>query len=131
VARKCYGKTMKKFITIGAVLGALAVMIGAFGAHALKTSLSVRELEVFATGSQYHFYHAFALILYGLYGKGPKWPGYAFIIGVALFSGSLYGVAILHAPKLGMITPLGGLAFIIGWIGFALSVAKTKPEGPH
>ena len=119
---------MKKFITIGAFWGALAVIIGAFGAHALKASLSVYELGVFSTGSQYHFYHAIALVLYGLYGKGPSWPGYAFIIGVVLFSGSLYGVAVLHAPKLGMITPIGGIAFIVGWIGFAMCAKKEKSE---
>lgn len=123
-------RTMKNFIVTGAVLGALAVMIGAFGAHALKESLSAHELEVFATGSQYHFYHAIALVLYGLYGKGPKWPGYAFITGTVLFSGSLYGVAILHAPNLGTITPIGGLAFIVGWIGFAVAAKKAKPEAP-
>ena len=119
---------MKNVITIGAIFGALAVAIGAFGAHALKQYLSAYELGVFTTGSTYHFYHAFALIAYGLYGKDrevPAWPAWSFIFGILVFSGSLYCLAIFHAPKLGMITPLGGVGFIAGWIGFALAAKKT------
>lgn len=120
---------MKNFITIGAIFGALAVMIGAFGAHALKASLSAYEMGVFSTGSNYHFYHAFALLAYGLLAKDrklPVWPAYAFIFGIIVFSGSLYLLAVTHTPKFGMITPLGGAAFIAGWIGFALAARKTK-----
>ncbi|MBT4761161.1 MAG: DUF423 domain-containing protein [Bdellovibrionaceae bacterium] len=117
---------MKSFISIGAGLAALAVIIGAFGAHALKASLTAYELGIFSTGSDYHFFHALALVLLGIFNKGPKWPGYAFIAGILLFSGSLYAIAILHLPKLGMITPLGGLAFIVGWVGFAMSAHKAK-----
>jgi uncharacterized membrane protein YgdD (TMEM256/DUF423 family) len=119
---------MKNFIIIGATFGALAVVIGAFGAHLLKESLSVYELSIFSTGSTYHFYHALALIAYGLYGKDcdiPSWPAWSFIFGILVFSGSLYCIAILHAPKLGMLTPLGGLGFITGWIGFALAARKN------
>ena len=120
---------MKNFITIGAIFGALAVMIGAFGAHALKESLSTYEMGVFTTGSTYHFYHALALVAYGLYAKDdkvPSWPAWSFVFGIIVFSGSLYGLAILHLPKLGMITPIGGLAFIAGWIGFAMSARKKS-----
>lgn len=120
---------MKNAIMVGAVFGALAVMIGAFGAHALKESLSAYEMGVFNTGSHYHFYHALALISYGVYGKGrelPSWPAWSFAFGILIFSGSLYCLAIFHAPKLGMITPIGGLAFIVGWIGFALAAYKNK-----
>lgn len=115
---------MKNFITIGAGFGALAVMIGAFGAHALKASLSPYELGVFNTGSTYHFYHALALVAYGVFARNkdvPVWPAWSFVIGILIFSGSLYFLAILSMPKLGMITPIGGLAFIIGWVGFALA----------
>ena len=115
---------MKNFIVIGTIFGALAVMIGAFGAHALKGSLSAYELGVFNTGSTYHFYHALALVGYGIFQRvssAPNWPAWFFSAGIVIFSGSLYLLAILHMPKLGMITPIGGLAFIIGWIGFALA----------
>lgn len=121
---------MKNHIVVGAVLAALAVVIGAFGAHALKKSLSPDELEIFATGSKYHFYHALALIIYGIYGKGqkqlPSWPGWTFVVGIVLFSGSLYALAVFKLSKLGMITPLGGLAFIVGWVGFALAAHRES-----
>jgi uncharacterized membrane protein YgdD (TMEM256/DUF423 family) len=115
---------MKNFVVLGAFFGALAVVIGAFGAHALRESLSPYELGVFATGSNYQFYHSLALVLYGLFGKGPRWPAYFFAAGILLFSGSLYALALFHAPRFGMITPLGGLAFIIGWVGFAVAARK-------
>ena len=119
---------MKNTISIGATFAALAVIIGAFGAHSLKQSLSAYEMGVFTTGSTYHFYHALALIAYGLYEKDHKvssWPAWSFVIGILIFSGSLYSIAIFHMPKLGMLTPVGGLAFIVGWIGFAISARKT------
>jgi uncharacterized membrane protein YgdD (TMEM256/DUF423 family) len=119
---------MKNFIIIGAIFGAIAVVIGAFGAHALKETLSVYEQGVFTTGSTYHFYHALALIAYGLYGKDrviPSWPAWSFIFGIFVFSGSLYCIAVLHLPKLGMLTPFGGLGFIAGWIGFAMAARKS------
>lgn len=119
---------MKNFIKIGAIFGALAVVIGAFGAHALKNSLSLYELGVFSTGSTYHFYHAFALIAYGLYGINreiPAWPAWSFVFGILIFSGSLYCIAVLHAPKLGMLTPLGGIGLIAGWVGFAIAARKN------
>jgi uncharacterized membrane protein YgdD (TMEM256/DUF423 family) len=120
---------MKNFITIGSIFGALAVIIGAFGAHALKESLSPYELGVFTTGSTYHFYHALALVAFGIYKKDrdiPSWPAWSFVFGIIVFSGSLYALAVLHMPKLGMITPIGGVAFIAGWIGFALSAKKNN-----
>jgi uncharacterized membrane protein YgdD (TMEM256/DUF423 family) len=119
---------MKNFIMIGSIFAALAVVIGAFGAHALKASLSPYELGVFTTGSTYHFYHALALVAFGIYAKDRKisyWPAWSFVFGIIVFSGSLYGLAIFHMPKLGMITPIGGLAFIVGWVGFAMAARKT------
>lgn len=118
---------MKKFISYGSILGCLAVIIGAFGAHALKKSLSPYELSVFQTGSDYHFYHSLALILFGISFKDKptkSWPAYCFLLGILIFSGSLYLLAILHQPKLGAITPIGGALFIAGWIGFALESRK-------
>ena len=120
---------MKNYVFVGSLLAALAVIIGAFGAHALKPLLSEYELGIFSTGSDYHFYHALALVAYGLFSRGrktPAWPAWAFVIGIVLFSGSLYAIAILHNSKLGMITPLGGVAFIAGWVGFAISAKKEK-----
>ena len=110
---------MKKFISIGAFSAGLAVLIGAFGAHALKDKLGVYELSVFETGSKYHFYHSLALIAYGALGKRSH-VGILFLLGIIIFSGSLYLLAILGIKKLGMITPIGGTLFILAWIRFGL-----------
>jgi uncharacterized membrane protein YgdD (TMEM256/DUF423 family) len=115
----------KRFVVTGAVLGAIAVALGAFGAHGLKKIVPAETVQTFQTGVQYQMYHGLALLLTGLlYEKCSKrfvkTAGILFIIGVILFSGSLY---ILTAGKVtettgmdkaGMITPLGGLAFIGG-----------------
>lgn len=120
----------KTFIITGSLLSGLAVAVGAFGAHALKTILaSTGRLETFETGVKYHFYHALGLILVGLLmtrfeHKFLAYSGYSFVLGIILFSGSLYLLSTLNMPKLGMITPLGGIAFILGWIFMALGTAK-------
>ena len=117
----------KKFLAIGAVLGAIAVALGGFGAHGLKKLVSAETVQVFQTGVQYQMYHAIALLLTGfLYEKCPprllKTAGMLFLIGIILFSGSLYvitaGKAMENAAldKAGIITPVGGLAFIGGWL---------------
>ena len=112
----------KLFIVIGAVLGALAVVFGAFGAHKLKTYLvELNRFDTFETGVKYQMYHAIALILIGiLYSQhGSKllmWSGYSMALGVLLFSGSLYLLCFTTWKWLGPITPLGGLFFIIGWV---------------
>jgi uncharacterized membrane protein YgdD (TMEM256/DUF423 family) len=122
---------MKNFISLGALLAGLAVALGAFGAHGLKKILSDYEMGVYQTGVDYHFYHALALIGFGLFAKGqkaPNWVGWCFVFGVVVFSGSLYALALLKIPKLGMITPIGGLSFIIAWIGFALAASKGRED---
>ena len=109
----------------------LSVLIGAFGAHALKATLeSTQRLETFETAVKYQFYHALALILLGLLmvqfqHKAFTIAGSGFIIGTIIFSGSLYLLSITGYTKLGAITPLGGLAFIIGWASMAWGTYKA------
>lgn len=108
-----------------AIFGALAVALGAFGAHALRDRLGPDRLSVYQTGVQYHFYHVFGLLAVGIamcLHPQPEWvvAGWLFAIGIVLFSGSLYGLATTQKRAFGPITPLGGLCFIAGWIAFAV-----------
>ncbi|HUM66648.1 MAG TPA: DUF423 domain-containing protein [Chitinophagaceae bacterium] len=125
----------KIFLSIGALLGALAVALGAFGAHGLKKIVPPETVNTFQTGVQYQMYHALALIAVAIVfekfpGRLMEWSGISFCIGVLLFSGSLYLLTMLKATGkvglegLGMITPFGGLFFIVGWLLFFLSVIK-------
>jgi len=115
------------FIIIGAICAALAVAFGAFGAHALKAKLEPGALAVFQTGVEYHFYHALGLILIGLLLNSPQAPsgaktaGWLLLAGIVLFSGSLYALSLSGQRMLGMITPFGGMAFILGWLWLAWS----------
>ena len=123
---------MKNYtILIAGIVGALAVGIGAFGAHGLKPLLTTEQLEVFKTGSQYHFYHAITMLLIGVIsGKGEhrslSWAAGAMLAGILLFSGSLYLLAsrevlgIENWKWLGPVTPIGGFCFILGWISLAI-----------
>ena len=122
-------------IRVAGVLGALAVALGAFGAHGLKGRvaqglLDPALLEAFKTGVQYHFYHVLAILALGLAGEslwGSRWAGAAVIawtLGVVLFSGSLYAMTFTGARWLGAITPLGGLAFIAGWVLLLLATRR-------
>jgi uncharacterized membrane protein YgdD (TMEM256/DUF423 family) len=105
---------------IGAVLGMTGVMLGAFGAHAL-TQLTQEErlLHAWDTGAKYQLIHALAVMLVAVHPAKPKLAGMLFTVGVVLFSGSLYALALTGIGFLGAITPLGGLAFIAGWIALA------------
>ncbi|MDJ0683018.1 MAG: DUF423 domain-containing protein [Xenococcaceae cyanobacterium MO_167.B52] len=116
------------FLAIASSLGGLSVALGAFASHALKEKLTERALEIWKTGTQYQMYHALALILVALLLTRTENPdpllntsGIAFIIGIALFSGSLYTLSLTGIKWLGAIAPLGGLAFIIGWGCLAIS----------
>jgi len=121
----------KYLLIAGAIFAALAVILGAFGAHGLKKSLSEEMMVVYKTAVDYHFIHAIGLLLIGLlYQQYPEsrlmlWAGLSLILGILLFSGSLYIMSITELKKLGMITPLGGLAFIIGWLLLAIGVYRA------
>ena len=122
---------MKLFITAGAISGALAVLLGAFGAHLLKHMISPEMIEVYKTGIQYQFYHTFALLITGILMKfNPtqtlKWSGYLFIAGIIIFSGFLYLLAITGIKTLGMIVPIGGLMFVAGWICLLVHSLQIK-----
>ena len=119
----------KLFLSLGALSGALAVMIGAFGAHGLKDKLTEEMLAIYKTGVEYHFYHTFALLAAGLVAMHLQSrlltaSGWSFLVGILLFSGSLYALSISGVKILGAITPIGGLCFIAGWVLLALAVIK-------
>ena len=116
----------KTFMFAGALLGGVGVALGAFGAHGLRGRLSPEMLAVFETGVRYHMYHALALLatsalLPRIDSRAVLIAGWSFIAGIVLFSGSLYALALSGITTLGAITPLGGLAFIVGWISLAVA----------
>jgi uncharacterized membrane protein YgdD (TMEM256/DUF423 family) len=110
-------------IPLGALNAAIAVGAGAFAAHGLRDRLDARALEVFETGARYQMYHAVAMVLAGLIAssvaRGAQTAGWIFQIGILLFSGSLYALSLTGVKGLGAITPLGGLAFLAGWLWLA------------
>lgn len=115
---------MKHWLTVGAILGGLSVVLGAFGAHALKEILSPDRLVTFETAVRYQFYHALALLAVGQFAADNAWAGRAgslFTLGIAVFAGSLYLLCATGITILGAITPFGGLAFIAGWVCLALA----------
>lgn len=126
----------KGMIVLGSVLGGLGVVLGAFGAHKLKQLVPAESVHTFQTGVQYQMYHAFALLIAGLLGERIAvnsqltWAGWCFFIGVLLFSGSLYALVALKATNkvglggLGILTPIGGLFFIAGWLLLVLAVIR-------
>lgn len=108
------------------MLGAAAVVLGAFGAHALKARLGPEALSVWQTAVQYHFWHALALLAVPqLTGAWAKVAACLFVAGVLLFSGSLYALALGAPQAIGMITPVGGVALILGWIAFAVAAIRA------
>jgi uncharacterized membrane protein YgdD (TMEM256/DUF423 family) len=132
----------KGFLVAASVLGALSVALGAFGAHALKKIVPPETVATFETGVRYQFYHTFALFITAvLYATFPgKWivsAGWLFILGIVLFSGSLYILTAIKATNtvglkgIGIITPIGGLLFIAGWlcllIGIIAANTSSKP----
>jgi uncharacterized membrane protein YgdD (TMEM256/DUF423 family) len=119
------------WLRVGAVCGALSVIIGAFGAHGLKEHMSARSLEVYETGAKYQMYHALALLAVGLLalqgrsGTMLNLAGWSFVVGILLFSGSLYALALTGITKLGAITPFGGIGLIIGWFALAIAAGSS------
>lgn len=124
----------KLFLLAASLLLALAVMLGAFGAHALKNRLPSDMLAVYQTAVQYHFYHALGLLLIGVLAlqfPTSMWlraAGGLMLAGVALFSGSLYVLSFTGARWLGAVTPLGGIAFIGAWLALAVAVVRAAIE---
>ncbi|MCG8378975.1 MAG: DUF423 domain-containing protein [Proteobacteria bacterium] len=122
--------TAKLFLLLGGINALLAVIMGAFGAHALKTRLDESLLNIYQTGSEYHFYHALGLVLLGVLATNIpvniwlKISGWSMLTGIVLFSGSLYILSIFNLRWLGMVTPAGGLLFIIAWISLIIAVLK-------
>ena len=119
----------RTFFALGAVLAALGVAAGAFGAHGLRARLTPEMLGVFETGVRYHLIHALGLLAVAW--AATRWPGTAvsaagwlFVAGTVLFSGSLYALTLSGIRALGAITPLGGVAFIAGWLTLAWAVVK-------
>ena len=116
----------RTFFFLGAVSGFIAVAAGAFGAHSLRDRLTPEYVSVFETGARYQMYHALALLAVAWVierggGTSAQWAGWLFVIGTLLFSGSLYGLALTGIRWMGAITPLGGVAFLAGWVCLALS----------
>ncbi|WP_026732076.1 DUF423 domain-containing protein [Fischerella sp. PCC 9605] len=121
------------FLSLAAILGGLSVAAGAFASHALRERMSERSLEIFETGARYQMYHALALLIVALLLSRLESPppsllasGWLFIIGIAIFSGSLYALSLTGIKYLGAITPVGGAAFIAGWGALAFAAWNLK-----
>ena len=117
---------MKSLVIAGALAAAAGVTLGAFGAHALKARLSPAMLDVWQTAVQYHLVHALAMVAIALAARPAFTPaGWLLGAGILLFSGSLYLLAFTGARWLGAVTPLGGLAFILGWLWLAWAASRA------
>lgn len=118
------------FLSIGAVSAALAVILGAFGAHALRDVLSPEMKVIYQTANTYHFYHSLGLVLIAVLTlRAPQlayahWAGWLMLAGIGIFSGSLYILSVSGLRWLGAITPIGGMAFIIAWLLLALAASR-------
>lgn len=122
----------KHFMVTGAILAGLAVALGAFGAHMLEDMVSADRLATFETGVKYQMYHALALLVIGWISREAPGTlnsvGYCFIAGILVFSGSLYILVLTDTGWLGAITPIGGIAFIAGWILLAVKSIQLNKE---
>lgn len=129
---------VKIFLAIAALLAGLSVALGAFASHGLKDKLTDRALEIFETATRYQMYHALALLLVGILlmqselmqvETSQPWlnaAGYAFVAGIIIFSGSLYALSFSGIKVLGAITPIGGVAFMVGWGCVAIAALNFK-----
>ena len=118
---------MKSLLIVGSVFAALSVLLGAFGAHGLKNRLSIEDLAIFETAVRYQMYHALGILLMGLASidlteKLVSTPAYFLILGMIVFSGSLFLLVFTNLRWFGAITPIGGLCLIIGWLLFAYNI---------
>ena len=119
-----------RLFAIGSILGAIGVGLGAFGAHGLKSRVGPDLLAVFETGARYHLLHALAILAAAW--AAERWPGtwavaagWLFVAGIAVFSGSLYAMALSGQRWLGAITPIGGVCFIAGWVALAVAALRA------
>ena len=120
---------MKSYIAIGAILSAIGILFGAFGSHSLKSKLNPEQLMVFDIATRYLMYHAMGIfgigiLAYSVPESTVKTPVTIMFIGILLFSGSLYFISLKGFTKLGIITPIGGTAFIVSWVLLALNIYK-------
>lgn len=121
---------MRLFIILAGLFGFLGVALGAFGAHGLQNMVEAQHLAVWHTGVQYQMYHSLALLAVALLAVNhihlglARWAAWAFVIGICLFSGSLYAIVLLEVKNLGMITPIGGLFFLMGWLLLIIAAIK-------
>lgn len=123
---------MSVWLTIAAINGFLAVAAGAFAAHGLQGRLDLHAQQIFETGARYHMYHALAMGLaaFAIRGSAATAATAAaafFLVGIVLFSGSLYALALTDIRALAFITPIGGVAFLIGWIALAWAAIRLAP----
>lgn len=119
----------RAFAVAGALAGLVGVALGAFGAHALEARLAPRDLATFETGVRYHMVHALALFAVAWAatrwpGAGPQVAGWAFLVGIVVFSGSLYLLVLTDTRWLGAVTPVGGVAFLVGWVALAWTALR-------
>ena len=122
---------MKLYIITGSVFAALAILFGAFGSHALKEKLTLEQLEIYDIATRYLMFHALGIFARGILGyQVPKevltWPLLIMVFGILIFSGSLYLISLAGYKKLGMVTPIGGLALIISWLMVAYNIYKLS-----
>ncbi len=120
---------MRAWLVIAALNGFLAVAAGAFAAHGLKAAVSAQDLQIFETGARYHMYHALALGISALAMRGgaagrARLAAIFFLAGIVLFSGSLYLLALTQVMALAFVTPIGGTAFLAGWLALAFAAIK-------
>lgn len=122
----------RTFLFLGSLAAGLAVMMGAFGAHAFRAHIGPELISAYRTGVEYHFYHALGLLAVALAAhrlpssRFIRWAGWSMLLGIVLFSGSLYGLALSGTGWLGAVTPFGGLAFLIGWALLAFGAVKGR-----
>ena len=121
---------INRWLAVAGVSGFLAVAAGAFGAHSLKNVLSVPDLETYRTAALYHLVHAVAIGLVAVARPATAFrvAGWSFLIGTVVFSGSLYALALTGEKRLGMITPLGGVAFLTGWAALVWAAVYVEPR---
>ncbi len=123
---------MKLFIILGSLNALIGVSLGAFGAHGLKSKVAPEMLTVWETAVQYHLIHALGLIMIGLLCKLMpeasllRTSGWLLFVGIVMFSGSLYAMVLTGTKPLGIITPIGGVAFLVGWLLLALNVWRDS-----